>query len=638
MRVLSSIDPDLWTEVTNALRWLSLSLQPMTVEEVNEACIVNLNATTTINNDDRMGPDDLLTLLQGLVITRPLKRCTPRKYRQNTLKKPRGGSVTRQEEEHVELCLSHFSVKEFLTFNGNRDNHPYGFDTNEAHAFIAKNCIAYIFYYSASSEKTGTTRDLKLFPLLYYACRFWFEHARLAGESGGPLTPYIIQLLQSLPVWEDCLLVYNLYIPDNPFNCKVIRTFASALGWAAVLGLDLVAEFLLENKKEDINAYQDIGKPEGFWGLRGNGTALMKAVAFGHEKVMRVLIKKGASLDHTALHTAPYYRQENSLRILLDAGADPNSLRREDETVLDVVARPGQVQMANMLLEKGADPNGLLEPATSPLMHAVWYGSLGICKLLVAYKTDINCSSDDVEYPDALAAAFSRGRLHMVQFLLEEEHHDNITADALYYSLTGLVDGPTEDHEIICRLLVEKGANLDPIHKTFDRPLAIALYNGWEDIVKLIIAKGARIEPKDQSCMYSGNLLLSAVLTRNTGLVALLLGRGVNVDAPRVKVEPYSYHKMEETFTTPLHAAIYYLDMNMAKLILKSTPSPNSPGEPSHSLLSALAAGIMRYAYSRKAWSLNVETAEAIYLLLSERGADLKSTEALCTDNRSRSL
>lgn len=647
-RVLSSIHPRLLTDVANALRWLSFSLQPMTIEEINEACIISLNSITPINDDDRMEPKDLLTLLKGLVITRPLKRRILQEVENTDLGEFLStGHITYQEEEHVELCLSHFSVKEFLTCRGNQDNHLYQLETYDSHKTIAMNCIAYLFYYSSSPKKYSTKQDLKSFPVLWYACRFWFEHVRLAGESGGLLTPHIIQLLQSLPVWTDCLLVYNPYITDcNPFTRRVKTKFASALGWAAVLGLDLVAECLLAHKTEDINADQDedqgqsefhgIGDPVDLWRPKPDGTALVKAIAFGHEKLVRLLIKEGATIDYAALDAACSYEKENILRVLLDAGADPTTLQGENEVILDTAAWSGNAQIVKILLEMGVNPNGSSTSKISPLIRAASLGYFPVCELLVSHQADISTRTEDPEYPDALAAAARMGHIHIVEFLLAQEQQVvDITDDALYSSLTGSEDGPTEDHRTLCRFLVEKGADLDPICKIYDRPLAIALYNGWEDIVKLMIDKGAKTEQDDPSCLCSGNLLQSAVLSRNTELLALLLDRRINIDAPSIKVEPYSYQEIENISAAPLHAAVYYLDIDMTRLLLQRKANVNSPGEPYNSPLGALAAGVMQYVYSPREWLLKAEVAEAIYLLLDKSGADLKSAKALCKDKKS---
>jgi ankyrin repeat domain-containing protein 50 len=626
----------------------------MTVEEIDEASIIKPDAPVAVIDRDRMNPHGLLTLLQGLVNTRLVKEVVTWGDHTLDLEDFFTGRITRHEEEHTELWLSHFSVQEFLTSGRARDE-KFKFQKEASHAFISRNCIAYIFYYSSSSQKTGTALDLKLFPLLYYACRFWFEHARLAGASGKVLTSLIINLLQSSTVWEDCLIVCN---PQgsrnkNPFSSKVIRRLASPLGWAAVLGLDLVVEELLKNYDRNIDEYQDEAESEflkrkilaGSSGMDlfdFDGTALMKAAAFGHDKVVRLLIENGAAVNFcpeqsgdTALNVACYQDKEDCVRLLLDNGANINGQQGDNDTALHTVARLDNVKIGQILLELGADPNGPPESDVSPLMNAAWHGSLNMCKLLIENNADINRHSEDPDYPDALAAAASTGDLEVVEFLLSK--HAVITDGALYYSLTGAEQEPPERQEVICRLFVEHGANLNPVDETYeiyDRPLALALYNGWNDISKLMIAKGAKIDPDDQSCLNSGNILQAAVLGGSTELVKLLLDKRIDANAPTADVQLYKYWGIEERFATPLQAAAYTLDVDITQILLARNADANSSGPPFGSPLGALAAS-GRLFYETEITEI-LEKTEAIYQLLIVNNANLESALTLCKDDRCR--
>ncbi|KAH8691230.1 ankyrin repeat-containing domain protein [Talaromyces proteolyticus] len=636
MRVLRSIDSRLSTEAGNALQWLCHSLQPMTIEALTEASIVNPNQSIVVNDLDRMMPEDLLKLLQGLVVTR--------RVRQD------------KQDEQLELCLSHISVKEFLLRSGIQEG-PYSesrFKEEVSHRDIAANCIAYIYYYSSSAEKTGTKEDLNSFPLLYYACRFWFEHVKLAAEHGSTLTSKVIQLLQTLTVLEDCLVVYNPHQPTtSPFSKIVIQRLASPLGWAAVLGLDLVAKELLESYGGEMDEYQDESessfhnrqklKCEEVESLhRITGNSLMKAVYFGHEKIVRLFIEKGASV-HTswgypdsALTLACEYERENILRILLDNGANPNGYPDEDtiSIPLYIAAFVGNVAMGKLLLERGADPNGLPVPEITPLMHAAWHGNLGMCELLTESNADVNRVSDDCELPDALAAAASKGNVDIVQYLLS--HHAIITENALYYSLTGLEDGPRDDHEAICKLFIAWGANVNPSVVEYDLPLTLALYNGWIDVAHLMIRNGAKIDSQDPSCLAAGNLLQAAVISGSVELVNLLLEKGIDVNAPTAEVSLFSHYEFEGPFATPLQAAAHEVRIDVVKLLLTRGADVNAFGPPYGSALGAVAAGIFeRSVFMSSGQRLKlVQIGGSISKLLITNKADMESAVRLCPNQR----
>lgn len=94
------------------------------------------------------------------------------------------------------------------------------------------------------------------------------------------------------------------------------------------------------------------------------GTALIAAAHLGHHHVIRDLIAAGAPLDHvnnlgwTAVIESivlgdggPNHRE--SLRRLLEAGANPNLADRQGRTPLSLARDRGYAEMADMLIARG---------------------------------------------------------------------------------------------------------------------------------------------------------------------------------------------------------------------------------------------------------------------------------------------
>ena len=152
-----------------------------------------------------------------------------------------------------------------------------------------------------------------------------------------------------------------------------VATFArqrQAIGALARAGADL---HLLENDRYDCVTIAAVADDEETLGLllalgasaklvtsRYDGTALIAAAHLGHDGVVRQLIGAGAPLDHvnnlhwTAVIEAIVLgdggrRHQDTLRALIDAGANLQLADREGRTPLQLARGRGYAEMARML-------------------------------------------------------------------------------------------------------------------------------------------------------------------------------------------------------------------------------------------------------------------------------------------------
>jgi ankyrin repeat protein len=97
----------------------------------------------------------------------------------------------------------------------------------------------------------------------------------------------------------------------------------------------------------------------------GDGfTALHFAAFFGRFEAAALLIERGAEVDAfgrgwmtgTAMHSAVSRLQSDVLRILLEAGANPNVRQSAGWTPLHAAAMNGDLTSVELLLASGADP------------------------------------------------------------------------------------------------------------------------------------------------------------------------------------------------------------------------------------------------------------------------------------------
>lgn len=89
------------------------------------------------------------------------------------------------------------------------------------------------------------------------------------------------------------------------------------------------------------------------------------AIFFGHGVLARWLIEQGADVNApagnaqrvTPAHAAAAVCDRDTMRALLERGADPNARQQMDYTPLHGAASRGDVEMAKLLLAHGADRN-----------------------------------------------------------------------------------------------------------------------------------------------------------------------------------------------------------------------------------------------------------------------------------------
>src|SRR6266702_4446750 len=184
----------------------------------------------------------------------------------------------------------------------------------------------------------------------------------------------------------------------------------------------------------------DVNAPD-----KDHDTALHSASDFGRIEIARVLLDHGANVNmenergETPLHIVSrgkYDSQEHGVgiaRLLLERGVDVNAQNKDYNTALHSAAFKGRLEIVQVLLDHGANVNAENERGETPL-HAVSQGEydsqehgVGIARLLLERGVDVNAQSKD--YDTALHSAAFRGRLDIVQVLLDHGANANTEND-----------------------------------------------------------------------------------------------------------------------------------------------------------------------------------------------------------------
>ncbi|KAJ5148178.1 hypothetical protein N7526_001530 [Penicillium atrosanguineum] len=306
----------------------------------------------------------------------------------------------------------------------------------------------------------------------------------------------------------------------------------SALTWAARNGHERVVELLL-------------GKGANFDGLTNKilGQKLLSwAVKNGYETIVRLLLEKGADFEstdnksYTPLSWAAKRGHEAIVRLLLEKGANFESLDNDSHTPLSWAVENGYETIVRLLLEKGADIDSTHNWGCTPLSIAAREGHETIVTLLLEKGADFELLLEkgaDFELTDKvfghtpLSWAAQRGYEIIVKLLLEKGAEFKL-ADKLS-GHTPLTWAAQRGHETIVRLLLEKGADIESTHNSGYTPLSIAAREGHKTIVTLLLEKGAEFELTDR---FFGQTPLSwAAKNGHDATVRLLLEKGADFES-----------------------------------------------------------------------------------------------------------
>ncbi|KAJ6111824.1 hypothetical protein N7523_007885 [Penicillium sp. IBT 18751x] len=276
---LARIAPDDQKFVREALFWLSFVKTPVTLNQLNEAVVVEEGSKALDEDMMLFPPKILLNISQGLITV------------------DAAGYVS----------LAHSSVKNFLTSEWIRTSNVkcFSLDPTTASATITRLCLTYLCLdnfktgYAPTVDKSHAR--LKEYPLLKYVAKYWAIHAAdcSLGEHEKSLVNRLFES-KSLPcrgnfgVWVQALLPRA--------DVKVIET-TQPLYYAASFGMTSVLKAMIES-----NPSLDINAPGG---------------------------RTGA----TPLFIAAYRKNSEAVRVLLLAGADPTIPDPETKTTaLDLIS------------------------------------------------------------------------------------------------------------------------------------------------------------------------------------------------------------------------------------------------------------------------------------------------------------
>ncbi|KFV05221.1 Ankyrin repeat and SOCS box protein 3 [Tauraco erythrolophus] len=264
-----------------------------------------------------------------------------------------------------------------------------------------------------------------------------------------------------------------------------------------------------------------------------------EAAAHNRSECLKLLIRAAPSDDYInlktfeglcALHLSARYGSLESVRVLLEAGADPNEVTTEATTALFLAVENEHVDVVKLLLQHGANVKGphswsgwnslhqasfqgcteimkiLLEKGASeecvddfgitPLFVAAQYGQLESLRLLISHGADINCQAKDRATPLLIAA--QEGHTECVELLLSKGADPNLYCNEEDWQLP--VHAAAEmGHEKILELLIPVTDRICDKGEGKVSPVYSAVYGGNKECLEMLLKEG--YSPDAQECL-----------------------------------------------------------------------------------------------------------------------------------------
>jgi ankyrin repeat protein len=194
--------------------------------------------------------------------------------------------------------------------------------------------------------------------------------------------------------------------------------------------------------------------------------------------------------------------------LLLARGAPIDARNLAGATALYFAAEGSHISIAQRLIERGADVKLTGRSGISPIAAASYAGNDVIVEALLAHGADERAADETGKPPIIYAAAGAR--FDIVKRLLAR----NIDINARYSNdLTLLMWASGPDEKVpeaqavqIISYLLDAGAHIDDRDDRGRTALMIAAEGGHEEIVNLLVARGADASLKDKAGKRAADL------------------------------------------------------------------------------------------------------------------------------------
>ena len=494
-RMLCTINHYLVEDARRILTLLCFASRPLAVKELIDGVAVEIDNSTGLNLKRGLQDANGIRDICGAFIDVGLGFDHTIEYY---------GRV-KENELTPTVRIAHFSIQEYLESERIRHQKAaiFSLTSAAAHAEIAQLCLVYLLEPDLSRSKLDLS-VCKEFPLAHFAAMYWYYHYQKTAKNAPGLDNCILRLFRHQSSFETWIMLHDI---DQGWETAIdfsrnLDDIASPVYYASLLGLDhaLLGLTYTNRSESTANSGQPLvstSKVSERVNAQGRcfGNALYAASYKGHNKIVQILLDKGADVNAqgglygNALQAASKNGHEAIVQILLDRGADVNIRGGAYGNALYAASNNGHEAIVQILLDRGADD-----------------------------------SAESLMWGSALQAASSEAHDNIVQILLDRGADINAQRGALG---TALQRASQYGHDIVVRMLLDREADVNARDEHLNTPLQVASYKGHETTVQMLLEAGADVNAQDS---YGNSPLSVAVRRGNEKVMPMLLEKGANLE------------------------------------------------------------------------------------------------------------
>ena len=291
---------------------------------------------------------------------------------------------------------------------------------------------------------------------------------------------------------------------------------------------------------------------------------LLAVCSFPRKYINKKLLSITDSEGKNILHIACSKGHHDVVELLIDCGANPDSVTNNGRTPLIFACYFGHQSIVNVLLsECKVNANQTDDSGKSPLFHASSRGYKQIAATLISYRADPLLTTKH-EKATSLMVSSQHGHVNIVKLLLDE--FSDLDVDAINCNnATALMYACERGHTEVVKLLLQykSNPNIKRKHTKFQTPLIIASKKGFVEIAKLLIQAKADVNLVQEE--NGGTALYVAAEEGRLSVVSVLCEAGADTTILR------------DNRLSPLLAANYYNREDCVMLLSNSNPQDILP-------------------------------------------------------------